>query len=304
VTAGSDPAGEIVPATFSQRSRWRSLLFVPGDNPSLLEKAPRWPADGLIFDLEDAVSQARKGHARTHLREFSPRLAAAGADLLVRVNNDPRYLALDVNSLPIETRAIVLPKTETVEELQTLATLLSEREAVLGLERGSIGVVAMVESPSAMFDLLAIARGPRVIGLALGSEDLSTAMGIAPSGLMLAMPAQLICLAAAASEIMAFAVPFSIAAFRDEAGWAAGVETARALGATGGFCVHPSQITAVNGTFSPTPAEITWAEAVLAAWAGAERSGQAVSSLDGNMIDRPVIDRARALLGRRLRGSG
>jgi citrate lyase subunit beta/citryl-CoA lyase len=103
---------------------------------------------------------------------------------------------------------------------------------------------------------------------------------------------------------MAFAVPFSIAAFRDEAGWGAAVEKARALGATGGFCVHPSQIKAVNEAFSPTPAEVAWAEAVLSTSDGADRSDQAVSSLDGSMIDRPVIERARALLGRRLGGSG
>jgi citrate lyase subunit beta/citryl-CoA lyase len=277
------------------------LLFVPGDNASLLEKAPKCGADGLIFDLEDAVSQGRKDHARAHLAEFAPRLAQAGAELLVRVNNDRLRLALDIGSLPIETRAIVLPKAETVEDPKGADGLLSEREAVLGLQPGSIAIVAMIESPAAMFNLRAIAAGPRVIGLALGSEDLSTAMGVAPSEAMLAMPAQLICLAAAASEIMAFAVPFSIAAFRDTAGWAGAVERARTLGVTGGFCVHPSQIKALNETFTPTPAEIAWAQAVLDAWTQAENSGQAVASLDGAMIDRPVIERARALLSRRPR---
>ena len=116
----SDPFGERAGARREGRSRWRSLLFVPGDSTALLEKAPRSAADALIFDLEDAVPDSRKGQARANLAAFAPRLGRAGADLVVRVNNDPAQLKLDVSSIPAETRAVVLPKTETIEDLLAL----------------------------------------------------------------------------------------------------------------------------------------------------------------------------------------
>jgi citrate lyase subunit beta/citryl-CoA lyase len=286
-----------------QGARWRSLLFVPGDNPSLLEKAPRSSADALIFDLEDAVSDNHKAQARSNLAGFAAGLGKAGPELLVRVNNAPSRLALDVASIPAETRAIVLPKAETADDLIALHRLVSEREAVLGLRRGAIGTVALIESPAALFELAAIGRGPRAIGLALGSEDFSVAMGAPPSPTLLTMPAQMICLAAAACRIMAFAVPCSIAAFRDVEGWTDAVKAAAAMGATGGFCIHPSQVSALNEVFSPTATEIAWAEGVMAAWAKAQASGQGVASLDGAMVDKPVVERARTFLSRRRPGS-
>jgi citrate lyase subunit beta/citryl-CoA lyase len=281
------------------RSRWRSLLFVPGDNTSLLEKAPGASADGLIVDLEDAVAEDRKAHARANLAAFAPRLGKRGADLLVRVNNEPALLKLDVASIPAETRAVVLPKAETVDDLLALHGLLAAREAHLGLKPGAIGVVAMVESPSAIFELVALSKAPRVIGLALGSEDFAVAMDAPPTATLLTMPAQLVAMAAAARGIMAFAIPFSIAAFRDLDGWADAAATARAFGATGGFCVHPSQVKALNQVFSPSDAEISWAQDVLTAWTKAEASKEGVSKLNGDMIDRPVVQRAQALLDRR-----
>jgi citrate lyase subunit beta/citryl-CoA lyase len=282
-----------------RRSRWRSLLFVPGASTALFDKASKAGADGLIFDLEDAVPDAEKAAARSNLGAFARQAGKAGADLLVRVNNDPARLKLDVAALPVETRAVVLPKAESVDDLLALHGLLAGREVHLGLKPGSIGAVAMIESPAAIFQLAALGKAPRVVGLALGSEDFSLAMGVPPSEALLTLPAQLISLAAGARGIMAFAIPHSIAAFRDAEGWTAAALRAKAFGATGGFCIHPSQIAALNAAFSPTDAEITWAHDVLDAWAKAEKAGQGVASLDGTMVDAPVVQRAQAVLSRR-----
>lgn len=276
----------------------RSVLFMPGANARAMQKAMELPADGLIFDLEDAVSAGRKDAARASLQDFALYLAPSGADLLVRVNNHPNLLEPDIAALPAETQAIVLPKAETLDDLLAVDGLLSAREAKLGKPHGAMGVVAIIESPAAIFNLHAIAGSPRLIGLALGSEDFAAAMGTAPTPEMLALPAQLVCLAAAACGVMALAVPFSIAAFRDEIGWLRAAETAKALGATGGLCIHPSQVSAINLAFAPTAAELSWAKGVLEAWASAETSGQGVSTHDGHMIDQPVVERARALLSR------
>jgi citrate lyase subunit beta/citryl-CoA lyase len=278
------------------RKNWRSLLFVPGDNLVLLQKAGGVGADGLIVDLEDAVPVANKAMARESLANYGARLASSGADLLVRVNAEPALLPHDIAVLPPETRAVLVPKVEKGEDLAAVDDLLARREAALGLAVGSIGAIAIIESPRALFDLPAIAFGQRVIGLALGTEDLSLALGVAPTALSLSVPAQLICLAAAAAGVMALAIPHSIAAFRDQAGWAAAAANARAFGATGGLCVHPSQVKILNEAFSPTPAELAWASRVVHAWNGTDDDDRGVIVIDGRMVDLPVFRRAEALV--------
>jgi citrate lyase subunit beta / citryl-CoA lyase len=260
-----------------------------------MAKAPRQGADALVIDLEDAVPFAQKPAARIALHEHAPGISAAGADVLVRVNNND-LLGLDVDALPHETVAVVFSGTESVDELRTLDALLVKCEQTHGLSSGSIGIVPLIESPAALFSVHDIAAGPRVVGLALGSEDFSLALGAPPSALSLTLPAQLVCLAAASAGVMAFAVPFSIAAYGDEIGWANAAETAKGIGATGGLCIHPTQVKILNDVFLPTDAELSWAASVIAAWAQAQDSGRGIVTLDGRMIDRPVFERALAVV--------
>ncbi len=260
-----------------------------------MAKAPRQGADALIIDLEDAVPLAQKPAARIALHEHGPGIRATGADVLVRVNNND-LLGPDVDALPHETAAVVFPGTEGVEELRVLDALLEKFEQTHGLSSGGIGIVPLIESPAALFSIRDIAAGPRVAGIALGSEDFSLAIGAPPSALSLTLPAQLLCLAAASAGVMAFAVPFSIAAYGDEIGWTDAAETAKGFGATGGLCIHPGQVKILNNVFLPTDAELGWAASVIAAWAQAQHAGLGIVTLDGRMIDRPVFERAVAVL--------
>ena len=260
-----------------------------------MAKAPRQGADALVVDLEDAVPFAQKLAARITLQEYGPGISATGTDLLVRVNNND-LLGPDVDALPHETVAVVFPGTESVDELRALDALLVKYEQVHGLSSGSIGIVPLIESPAALFSVHDIAAGPRVVGIALGSEDFSLALGAPPSALALTLPAQLVCLAGASAGIMALAVPFSIAAYGDEIGWADAAETAKGFGATGGLCIHPTQVKILNDVFLPTDAELSWAASVIAAWAQAQDSGRGIVTLEGRMIDRPVFERALAVV--------
>jgi citrate lyase subunit beta/citryl-CoA lyase len=260
-----------------------------------MAKAPRQGADALVIDLEDAVPSAQKPAARIALQEQGSVISAAGANILVRVNNND-LLGSDVDALPPETVAVVFPGSESVDELRALDALLIKYEQDHGLSSGGIGIVPLIESPAALFYLHDIAAGPRVVGLALGSEDFSLALGASPSALSLTLPAQLVCLAAAAAGVMAFAIPFSIAAYRDEFSWAEAAETAKGFGATGGLCIHPTQVKILNNVFLPTDAELGWAASVIAAWAQAQDSGRGIVTLDGRMIDSPVFERALAVL--------
>ena len=277
------------------RRHWRSLLFVPANNATLMAKAPGQGADALIIDLEDAVPLAQKPAARIALQEHGPRLSATGADILVRINNND-LSGPDVDALPHETVAVVFPGTESVADLRALDALLLKCEQAHGLNSGGIGIVPLIESPAALFSIHDIATAPRVVGLALGSEDFALALGAPPSALSLTLPAQILCLAAAAAGVMAFAIPFSIAAYGDEIGWNDAAETAKGLGATGGLCIHPTQVKILNNVFLPTQTELLWATSVIAVWAQAQDAGRGIVTLDGRMIDRPVFERAMAVL--------
>lgn len=269
-------------------------MFVPANNPKLMAKAPQLGADALIIDLEDAVPADQKPAARRALRDQGSAISAAGAAFLVRVNND-HHLSQDVDALPLGTVAVVLPGAESPDQLQALDGLLSKHERSHGLQPGVVGVVPLIESPAALASVHDIAFGSRVMALALGSEDFSLALGAPPSPMSLTLPAQLVCLAAAAARVAALAIPYSIAAYRDEAGWTAAAQAAKAFGATGGLCIHPAQVSLLNAVFLPTEAELEWAQDVITAWAQAQAAGSGIATLNGRMIDRPVFERALAM---------
>lgn len=286
------------------RRRWRSLLFLPADNAKLIEKAHLRGADAVILDLEDAIPLDAKPAARAALPERIGLLAGRGADVLVRINHDPDMLDADLDAaVQPGVKAVVVPKTEAAEELAGIAAMVAAREQARGLPEGAIGLVALIESPAALFRLAEIAAAPRLAGLALGTEDFSLSLGVPPTPACLTLPCQMLALAAAAHGVMALAMPASIAGFRDLVVYRQGATTARAIGATGALCIHPTQVPVLNEAFAPTEAERQWAAAIVAAWEKAEAEGSGVATVGGEMIDRPVVARARAILSASV-GSG
>jgi len=276
---------------------WRSLLFVPLNAPRLLEKAHLRAADAIILDLEDAVPAAAKAAARARLPEEAARLAGLGVSVVVRVNT--AWLDL-IEDLPVAVhpavRAVMVPKVEDAGHLRAVSAMMSELEARRGLPDGQTGLLALVETPAGLGEIVALAAISRVRGLALGSEDYAASLGVPPSPAALALPCQMLVLAARARGLMALAVAGSLADFKDLAAYGSNVAAARAMGATGALCVHPAQVGVANAAFGLTAAELAWAEKVVAVWAEAERSGAGVGKLDGHMIDKPVVDRARKVL--------
>jgi citrate lyase subunit beta/citryl-CoA lyase len=278
------------------RKRWRSLLFVPADKPKLLQTAATRGADALIIDLEDAVVQANKAQARASLELSANALAEQGASVLVRINKHPELTRQDLAALPASVSAVVLPKAESAAEVAAIADAIERREKDLGIASGTIGVIPQIESPNGLRYAYEIAEHPRVVGLSLGTEDFALALGVEPRPESLTLPAQMVCLAAAAAGVMGLALPNSIANFRDLEGWEAGVRAARALGASGALCIHPAQVPVLNLVFSPSAAEKAWAEAIVEAWARANGEAKGVIAIEGQMIDEPVFQRASATL--------
>lgn len=276
---------------------WRSLLFVPADKPRVLEKAHERGADALVVDLEDAVPRPAKPAARAALAGWIATLSGHGAQVVVRVNSGWLDLIADLDAaVRPGLAAIMLPQVRDDMQLRAVSGILDELEAARGMPSGGIGLLALIESPAALSRLAAVAGLPRVVGLALGSEDYALTLRAEPAPPALIPPCHAIAQQAAERGLMAIGLTDSLTNFHDLDRHAAACAQAHALGMTGALCIHPAQVDAVNRAFAPSPAQRQWAARVLEAWDAAQAQGLGVCAIDGAMIDRPVVERAHAIL--------
>lgn len=278
---------------------YRSFLFVPANDEKRIARVHERGADAVILDLEDAVADADKDKARGGVRAIAAGLRVKGARVFVRINSSWRAVLADLEaSLSADVAGIIAPKVNDAAQARVVAEMLREVEAARGLAAGATQLIALVETSAGVLDAAAIASTPGLTGLALGSEDLSVELGVAPSAASLDLPCKRIALAAASRGLMALGAPVSIAEFRDLDAYAAAMDAARAIGMTGVFCIHPAQVEIANARFAPSESELADARAILSAWDAAQAKGQAVVSLHGRMIDAPVVKRALRLVGR------
>ena len=281
-----------------------SLLFVPADTDRFLAKAGQRGADALILDLEDAVAASAKAAARGNLAAFVPRLQAeAGVPIYVRVNNEPDLLAADVEAaIGAGADGLLLPKVETAEQVVRLDADMRRLEGAMdkgGRALGGIRVVALLESPLAICNALSIAQSsPRLAALLFGTEDFGAASGIesAPEGM--AMPAQLMALAAAAAGLQPMGLPGTVAEFTDLDAYRAVAMKARRIGMRGSICIHPAQVPVINAVFGGTAEEADRARRLLAVFDASVAAGRGAVAHEGRMIDEPIAIRARRFLQR------
>lgn len=264
----------------------RSYLFVPGDRPERFDKALASGADAVVLDLEDAVAPARKVQAREAVAARLPGLeAAAHPALVVRINDSATpWFADDLSMLAAAGAAwAMLPKTESPDQVATLLAAMPR-----------LRVLALVESARGVAAAAAIAAAPGVARLVFGTLDFALELDIAPDPEGLAHAAGALVIASRAAGLPA-PVAGVTPEIDDPAHLAADFAWARRLGFAAKLAIHPKQVAPIHDLLQPLAAELTWAERVLAATVAA--AGAAVQ-VDGRMVDRPVIERARALLAR------
>ena len=277
------------------------MLFVPADTERFLAKAGQRGADALILDLEDAVAPSAKAAARANLAAFVPRLQAdAGVPIYVRVNNEPGLLAEDLEAaIRAGADGLLVPKVETAEQVVRLDSNMNRLEAEAGRRPGGIRVVALLESPLAICNALAIAQSsPRLSALLFGTEDFGAASGIesAPEGM--AMPAQMMALAAAAAGLHPMGLPGTVAEFTDLDAYRAVAMKARRIGMRGAICIHPAQVPVINEVFGGTAEEADSARGLLEVFDASVAAGRGAVAHEGRMIDEPIAIRARRFLQR------
>jgi citrate lyase subunit beta / citryl-CoA lyase len=267
---------------------------MPGSNARALEKARDLPADGLIFDLEDAVAPAVKETARALVATALKAGGYGRRELVVRINPlDTPWGEADLAvaaELPID--AVLLPKTESAEEIDRAVAMLHELGAPAAL-----ALWCMLETPRGILGAAQIAgSSPRIAALVAGTSDLTKDLHALHTAdrAPLAAALGLILLAARAHGLTALdGVHLDLA---DDEGLAAVCAQGREFGFDGKTLIHPKQIAAANAAFAPNAAELAWSRRVAAAHAEAEKRGAGVVLLDGRLIERLHVEDARRVL--------
>lgn len=282
----------------------RSLLFVPGDSEKKLAKGMESGADALIIDLEDSVAAGNKEAARRLTAEFAA-TAKAGPLLYVRVNDLSTGLTDDDLAAVMKAgpAGIMLPKSNSGQDVARLAVRLRVYEAEAGIEDGRTRILPIItETPAGVLAAATYAgASERLSGLTWGAEDLSAEIGAAAtrdeSGrytdvFRFARVATI--LAASAAEVAALDTVFPN--FRDEEAFRRDCLEGARDGFTGRMAIHPAQVAVINEVFTPSIEAVAEARAVVDAFAAAGNPG--VVGIDGKMYDRPHLKRAQRLLAR------
>jgi citrate lyase subunit beta/citryl-CoA lyase len=281
----------------------RSKLFVPGSRPELFAKALAGNADGISFDLEDAVPEDRKAEARAAVAGLLRSLTPSEKVILVRVNGlDSPHFTEDVGAVAWPALDLLnLPKVEAADEVRAAAAALGRLERERGFDR-PIGILANIESPRGLRRAAEIAAAdPRVAGLQVGYGDLFEPLGIDRRDAAAVHQVQLL-VRLAAGEAGIWACDAAFAAVNDPDGFTREAVVARRLGYVGKTCIHPSQVALANEAFRPSEEEIAQALRIVAAAREAALKGLGAFLVEGRMIDAPFARRAEAVvaLARRL----
>lgn len=269
-------------------------MFVPGNNPAMMQDAFIYGPDSIMLDLEDSVTMAEKDTARLLVHNALKSIDYGDTEMVVRINPlSTPYGKKDIEAVvKAGVHVIRMPKTETAEEVREVEREIERVEEKLGC-LGRTKIMAAIESTLGVVNAYSIAvASKRMMGIALGAEDYCANLKAqrTPEGSELLLARQTIVVAARAAGIDALDTVYSnlndMETFRKE------VELIKQLGFDGKSIINPRQIEVVNEVFAPKPKEIEKALTIIAAIKEAEKRGSGVIAVNGKMVDRPVVIRA------------
>ena len=272
----------------------RSLLFLPGNNPNMLINAGYLGSDAVIFDLEDAVSPAEKDAARILVRN-TMRDMELSCEKIVRINSvDTAFWKADLDMImPMRPQLILLPKVNSPKDIEEVDGYMTEVEQRLGYERNTVGLMPLIETAMGVENSYSIATSSsRVQALFLGAEDLTADLQCkrTKEGREIEYARTRLVVAARAAGIDVYDTPFTDV--NDDEGIFTDASLAKSLGFTGKASISPRHVEVINSVFSPTMAEIDYAYDVIEAIETAKKQGKGAISLNGKMIDAPIVARA------------
>lgn len=273
----------------------RSMLFIPGNNPAMLQNGGVFGADSVILDLEDAVAPGEKDAARFLVAETLKGVDYGASEKVVRINPLDTFGKEDIKKIvPCRPDVLLVPKVESAKDIKKVIELV---EAAKSPEDPLTEIVALLETPRGIAEAYNIAQADKcVVALALGAEDYTAALGAnrTKEGTEIFTARTMIINAAAAAGIQAIDTPYTDA--NDDDGLMKDTTLAKQLGFKGKLAINPRQIDVIHAVFNPSQADIEWAEQVIYAIRKAQKEGSGVASLNGKMVDAPIVSRAERIL--------
>ena len=280
----------------------RSSLILPVNVPRFIEKAHTRGADAIVLDLEDSVPAAENASARKLVKDALLLVERGGAEIAVRVNNDPALLSDDIDaSVWPGLASLSIPKVETAAEIERLAAQVERLERARGLPVGHVKLSIAIETTKGLLACASIATAsPRIVTMGVGPEDYCLSLGVEPSadGIELLYGVSMVVTVCKTVGIQAVGLLGCIAGFRDLAAFEGAATRARNLGCEGAGCIHPEQVVVLNRVFSPDPQKVEYARRAVEAFEEGVKRGTASVNLDGKMVDVPVYRRAQLILQR------
>ncbi len=281
------------------RKSRRTMLFSPANNPKMLVTSHLYGADCILFDLEDAIKYAEKDAARDLLAEALKVVNYGETEIFARINPlTTEFGEKDVRTLvPAGLRNMRLAMTESPEQIKELDALLTEVETECGIPVGTCKIQASIETPKAVLNVLnIITASPRVVTVSFGAEDFTRSMGAerTKDGKSIFMAKSMVVMAASVAGIDAIDTVW--ADIEDVEGFKVEAKASIEMGFAGKSCVHPSQVRLVNEIFTPKKAELEKALRIVEAAEAAGINEGGVITVDGKMVDIPVIVKAEKVV--------
>ena len=275
------------------------MLYIPGNNPAMIQQGGVYGADSILLDLEDAVALNQKDAARILVRNMINVIDFYDSEVCVRVNHlsTPFGLADLEAIVPLQPSAIRYPKTESAEEVAELLQIIEKIEDRHGLPHSKMTLHAMIETAMGVQNVFDIAsKFDRVDAITIGGQDLTADMNIVytPDGAGIDFARKRIVMAAKASHIDVIDTVFPDV--NDEEGLRRETEYAKKIGFTGKAVINPRQIEIIHDVFTPTEEEIRKAYRIVKEFRANSASGIGVFAIDGKMIDAPIVTRAEYIL--------
>ena len=276
----------------------RSMMFVPGNNPGMIRDVHIYPADSIMFDLEDSVAYTEKDTARLLVYNALKTLDFGKKEIVVRINDLSSGLGIkDLEAIvPAGVHVVRLPKTDSAQDVIDCEKEIERIEKKHGIEVGSTGMMAAIESANGVLNAREIAHASdRLIGIALGAEDYVTDLKTTRAdGIELLFARSMILNAARSAGIAALDTVFSD--INNEEGFIAEATLVKKLGFDGKSVINPRQIAPLHKVCMPSEKDLNKAYAIMEAIEDAKKRGSGVASLKGKMIDKPVVLRAQRLI--------
>jgi len=277
----------------------RTMLYIPGNNPAMIQQGGIYGADSVLLDLEDSVALNQKDSARFLVRNMIRTIDFYDTEVCVRINHlsTPFGLADLEEIVPLQPSAIRYPKTESAEEVINLLQIIEKIEDRHGLPHTAMTLHAMIETAMGVQNVFEIAsKFDRIDAITVGGQDLTADMNIiyTPDGAGIDFARKRIVMAAKASHIDILDTVFPDV--NDEEGLRRETEYAKKIGFTGKAVINPRQIDIIHEVFAPTEEEIRKAYRIVKEFRTNAAAGVGVFAIDGKMIDAPVVHRAEYIL--------